>query len=75
MYIDMPCEMDIALEFEEVEAIQNCMVTIHKLVKTIENYDCNILESEYGDTVTTGMMSDIYSKLDTIVHASKMYFD
>lgn len=75
MYIDMPREMNVTLQSEEVKPIESCMATIHKLVKTIEKHDCNILESEYGDTITTGMMMDICSKLYTIMHASKMYSD
>lgn len=73
MIIEMPTEINVTLEKAEKEAIHKCMNVLTGIQNTMEKHDCDILTTDYDDSITYGDIDDIIADLNRLVNAVIMH--
>lgn len=75
MHIEMPKEVNITLTPTEKEPIINCISTLEKIKKQMEDNDYNCMYSvDYGE-VHIGDMEDTIGILEAILNAELLWED
>ncbi len=73
MRIEMPKEVNVSLTPTEREPIINCISTLEKIKKQMEDNDYIYMYSENYGEVPIGDMEDAIGTLEAILNAEKLF--
>ena len=73
MYIEMPNEFIISLNFEEKRVIKECCTILTLIEEEVAKHNCSEIITEDDEIITYGHIEDIIIQLNLLVEAHKMY--